>query len=61
MVINAVLFWATGQITPGYHVRGPVSALFGTVVMSIAGGIINSLLLSSRDRLNRDAQSRSTQ
>ncbi len=60
VVINAVLFWATGQITPGYHVRGPVSALFGTVVMSVAGGIINSVLLSGRDRLSRDSRARGT-
>ena len=50
VVINAALFWATGQITPGYHVRGLISALFGTLCMGLAGGLINTLLLSARDR-----------
>jgi len=49
-VINAFLFWLVGQYTPGFHVAGWEAPLFGSVVMSLIGGLLNNLLVSKRDR-----------
>ena len=49
-VINAFLFWLVGQFMPGFHVAGWKAPLFGTVVMSIIGGLLNNLLISRRER-----------
>jgi putative membrane protein len=51
-VVNAVLFWGVGQLVPGFHVRGFVAALFGSVVMSIFGGLINSFLVSGTHKMD---------
>ena len=48
-VINAFLFWLVGQYTPGFHVAGWQAPLFGSVVMSLVGGLLNTLL-SGRER-----------
>src|SRR5579883_2877278 len=42
-VINAILFWIVGQVMEpfGFHVRGFIAALFGSVVMSVIGGLLN--------------------
>lgn len=49
-VINAFLFWLVGQYTPGFHVAGWQAPLFGSVVMSLVGGLLNNLLVSNRER-----------
>ncbi len=49
-VINAFLFWLVGQFTPGFHVAGWRASLFGSVVMSVVGGLLNNLLVSKRER-----------
>ena len=46
-IINALMFWIVGQVVPGFHVRGLEAALFGSISMSILGGLINSLLVSA--------------
>jgi putative membrane protein len=46
-VINALMFWLVGNVVPGFHVKGFEAALFGSIVMSIFGGLINSLLVSA--------------
>jgi len=46
-VINALMFWLVGQFVPGFHVRGWEAALFGSIAMSIFGGLINSFLVSA--------------
>ena len=50
LVINAFLFWLAGQFVPGFHVRGPISALFGAVMMAILSGLLNSILIPKRER-----------
>ena len=49
-VINAFLFWLVGQFIPGFHVAGWKAPLFGSVVMSVIGGLLNNLLVSRRER-----------
>ena len=49
-VLNAFLFWLVGQYTPGFHVAGWQAPLFGSVVMSLVGGLLNNLLVSNRER-----------
>lgn len=46
-VINAVLFWTVGQHVPGFHVRGPIASLFGTVFMGFVSGALGFFV---RDR-----------
>jgi len=46
-VVNALMFWLVGQFVPGFHVRGFGPALFGSISMSVFGGIINSLLVAT--------------
>jgi len=45
IVINAVLFWLVGQFTPGFHVRGVLASLFGTIVMGFVGAMLSWLLV----------------
>jgi len=40
-VINALLLWLVGAIVPGFHVAGFVSALIGSILLSIFSVIIN--------------------
>ena len=50
-VINALLFWLSGQIVPDkFHVAGWQGPLFGSVVMGIVGGILNNVLVSKREK-----------
>ena len=42
-VINALLFWVTANVTGGLDVKSFWAALFGSVVLSILSGIINSI------------------
>ena len=42
-VINAFLFWLAGRIVPGFIVKGPLAALFGSVAMGIISGLANNL------------------
>jgi len=52
LVLNAVLFWIVGSgFVPGFMVTGPVSALIGSVAMSVISGLINFFL---KDRGDRD-------
>jgi len=44
LVVNALLFWLTAQVTHGIVVSGFWAALFGSVVLSLLSGIINSLI-----------------
>ena len=49
-VVNAFLFWLVGQFVPGFTVIGWQSSLFGSIVMSVVGGLLNNLLVSKRER-----------
>ena len=43
LVINALLLMLAGYITPGFEVSGFVSALFGSIVLSIASVVVNRI------------------
>jgi putative membrane protein len=42
-LINALLFWLAGRILPGFTVDGFWPAVFGALILSIAGGIASVL------------------
>jgi putative membrane protein len=43
-VINALMFWLAGSLVPGFTVRGPLAAIFGSIVMGIIGGVANTVI-----------------
>ena len=50
IVINGFMFWLVGQFVPGFHVRGFLAPIFGSVVMGLLSGILNTLLISDDDK-----------
>jgi putative membrane protein len=42
LVINALLLMLAGFITPGFEVEGFLSALLGSVILSLFAGIVNN-------------------
>jgi putative membrane protein len=43
-VINALMFWAAAGVLEGFHVRGFVAALIGSLIYSAIGIVIESAL-----------------
>ncbi len=43
-VINALMFWSAAAILDGFHVRGFEAALIGSLIYSLLGIVIDSLL-----------------
>ena len=43
-VINALMFWAASGLLDGFHVRGFVAALIGSLIYSLIGIVIESAL-----------------
>ena len=41
-VINALLLMLAGKITPGFEVKGFLSALLGSIILAIFTGILNN-------------------
>lgn len=41
LVINALLFWITGHIVPGFEVHGFLAAFLGSIVVSLVSWILN--------------------
>ncbi len=54
-VINAALFWIVGQVVPGFHVRGFLAALFGSIVMGVISGLLNMFVASAVEK-DRDSK-----
>ncbi|MDQ2800096.1 MAG: phage holin family protein [Armatimonadota bacterium] len=50
LVVNAFLFWLVGQFTPGFHVRGWQTSIFGSLSMSLVGGLLNNFVVSKREQ-----------
>ncbi len=44
LVLNALLFWLGGSIVPGFHVDGFLSALLGSIVMSVVGFVLSFIV-----------------
>ena len=49
-VLNALLFWAVGNLLPGFHVNGFWAAMFGAIVFSIFGWLLSFLMPNKFDR-----------
>ena len=43
-VINALMFWAAAGLLEGFHVRGFLAALVGSLIYSLLGVVIESAL-----------------
>jgi putative membrane protein len=43
-VINALMFWAAGEVLGGFQVHGFVAALLGSLIYSLLGIVIDSAL-----------------
>ncbi len=43
LVINALLLWLAGIITPGFMVEGFWSAFFGAIILSILSAVIDGI------------------
>ena len=43
-VINALLFWAAAGLLDGFHVRGFLAALIGSLLYTVVGVVIESAL-----------------
>lgn len=50
VLLNGLMFWIVGQVTPGFHVGGFLAPIFGAVVMGLVSGALNNLLVSNRER-----------
>ena len=50
LVINGFMFWLVGQFVPGFHVRGLLAPIYGSAVMGLLSGILNTLLISDDDK-----------
>lgn len=50
LVINGIMFWIVGQVVPGFHVRGLLAPIFGSISMGLLSGILNTLLISEDDK-----------
>lgn len=49
-VINAVMFYFAANLLDGFHVRGFVAALIGSLIYSVCGLVIDTALESLFDR-----------
>jgi putative membrane protein len=43
-VINALMFWAAAGLLDGFHVRGFLAALIGSLIYTVMGVVIESAL-----------------
>ena len=43
LVINALLLMLAGAITPGFEVKGFLSALFGSIILSLSSSLVEKI------------------
>lgn len=48
-VVNALLFWFVGDILSGFRVDGFLSALFGSIVYSVASWLLSSIIKNKKN------------
>jgi len=53
-VINAFTFWLVGFFVPGFNVTGFLASLFGSVVITIIGGLLHMVMSPFSGRDDRD-------
>lgn len=44
ILINALMFWLVGAVGTGLIVKGFWAALFGSIVMGLVGGVLNTVV-----------------
>jgi len=49
LVINAVMFWLTTAVVPGFRVDGFVPAFLGALLLSVLTGIAGWMIGDGRD------------
>lgn len=49
-VLNALMFWLVGTLNLGLIVKGFLPALFGSVVLSLISGILNSFIVENNEK-----------
>ncbi|MEO7715465.1 MAG: phage holin family protein [Capsulimonas sp.] len=52
-VINALMFWLVGNFVDGFHVKGFIAPLLGSIIMGLISGILNNFLISDREKQRR--------
>lgn len=55
LVINALMFWLTAWIAPGFHVDGFVPAFIGAVIMMIVSYITTQIFKAEREPVVRQS------
>ncbi|NES97937.1 MAG: phage holin family protein [Desertifilum sp. SIO1I2] len=45
LVVNAISLWVVAALSPGFAVTGFLSALIGSIILSITASLINRLIL----------------
>jgi putative membrane protein len=55
IIVNALMFWLTVWITPGFHVSGFVPALIGGIIMTIVSILTNHLFKPEREPVRTPA------
>ncbi|MGF7089342.1 putative membrane protein [Kroppenstedtia sanguinis] len=48
-VLNALLFWVTGMLVPGFTVGGFIGALLGSILVSVISWLLNGIWKGLRD------------
>lgn len=48
-VVNALMFWLVGALDIGLTVKGFVPALFGSIVLSLVSGLLNTFVPDKRE------------
>jgi uncharacterized membrane protein YvlD (DUF360 family) len=49
-VINAFLFWLAGALLADFDVRGPMAALFGSIVMSLFSSVFSQTVAPEKHK-----------
>ena len=52
-VVNALMFWLVGALKIGLTVNGFVPALFGSIVLSLVGGVLNTFVPEKNEERKR--------
>ncbi len=50
LVINAFLFWLAGALLADFDVRGPMAALFGSIVMSLFSSVFSQTVAPEKHK-----------
>lgn len=51
LVLNALMLWLASAVVEGFHVSGPIPALFGAILMSVISFVLNRFVKDPRERI----------